>query len=283
MTAALEPGAAGPIPLAVIGASGRMGLAVVRLAERAGFVVVCAVAAHQTGRDVGELAGIGRLGVEVTADVRAVGASQARVAIDFSQAALLCELAPVCARAGVALVSGTTGLGAEEDAALAAAATHVPVLWEPNMSVGVHVLGAVVRRAIALLGLEYDAEIVETHHARKVDAPSGTALRLADQVIGARAELAAESRLVHGRHTAPGERAPREPSEVGLHAVRGGDVIGDHTVHLLGAGERLELTHRATSRDLFAQGALRAARWMVGRAPGRIRLAEVLEGPTEAR
>ncbi len=131
-------------------------------------------------------------------------------------------------------------------------------------------LADVVRAAVAALGPSYDIEIVETHHSRKVDAPSGTALLLADAARGARDE---GSSLVHGRSGRPGARSP---SEIGMHAVRGGDVIGDHSVHLLGSGERLELTHRATSRDVFAHGALRAAGWIVGRAAGAYSMRDVL-------
>jgi 4-hydroxy-tetrahydrodipicolinate reductase len=146
----------------------------------------------------------------------------------------------------------------------------VPVLWEANMSVGVHVLVALVRDAVAALGPGFDIEIVETHHAKKVDAPSGTALLLADAARDAREGGAP---LAHGRSGRPG---PRPGTEIGVHAVRGGDVIGDHTVHLLGGGERLELTHRATSRDVFALGALHAARWIVGKGAGVYTMRDVL-------
>jgi 4-hydroxy-tetrahydrodipicolinate reductase len=139
------------------------------------------------------------------------------------------------------------------------------------MSVGVHVLSQLVARAVAALP-DWDVEIVETHHRRKEDAPSGTALRLAEVAKGARR---GDSPYVHGRQGKPG---PREPGEIGLHAVRGGDAAGDHVVYLLGLGERLELTHRAASRDIFAQGALRAARWIAGRPPGRYGLKDVLGG-----
>lgn len=263
-------------PLAIFGASGRMGRAVVQLAEASGFRVVCAIAADATGQDIGELAGVGKLGVLVTSDLGAPLAlteSRAEVAIDFSHPTALPRIVEACTKARVALVSGTTGLDASGEAALDLAARSIPVLWEPNMSVGVHVLSAVVRRAIELLGLEFDVEVVEAHHKRKADSPSGTAIRLAEVAISARKALGAESELMHGRE---GKKTTRKAAEVGMHAVRGGDVIGDHTVHLLGAGERLELTHRATSRELFAQGALRAAKWMVGKPAGRVKLADVL-------
>ena len=136
------------------------------------------------------------------------------------------------------------------------------------MSVGVHVLGALVARAVAMLGPDFDIEIVEAHHRLKVDAPSGTALRVA--------EIAREARggagFVHGREGRPG---PRAPAEIGVHAVRGGDVVGDHSVYFLGSGERIELVHRASSRDLFATGALRFARWIAGKPPGRYAMADM--------
>lgn len=260
-------------PLAVFGASGRMGRAVVRLAGEAGFRVVFAAAHELEGADSGELAGAGKNGANVVKGLETLKASGARVAIDFSHPSALPAIAEACASAGVALVSGTTGLDDSGQAALDRASALVPVLWEPNMSVGVLVLGELVRRAVSLLGLGYDVEITETHHKHKADSPSGTALRLAEAVVAARASLSAESRLVHGRE---GKKTTRTPDEVGMHAVRGGDVIGDHSVHLLGQGERLELTHRATSRELFAQGALRAARALVGREKGRVRLVDVI-------
>ena len=257
--------------LAVVGASGRMGRAVVRLAKSAGIDVVCAVGATDVGRDAGELAGVGAIGTPVVDGLSAIENSRADAIVDFSAPRLVHSLAALASSVGIPLVSGTTGLGDEESVALDRAAVRVAVLWEPNMSLGVHLLGRIVAQAVAALP-DFDVEIVETHHRSKVDAPSGTALRLAETAQRARASA---TRLVHGRAGIPGARASEE---VGLHAVRGGDVIGDHVVHLLGIGERLELVHRATTRDLFAQGALRASRWIVGRAPGRYRLDDVLAG-----
>jgi len=233
--------------LAVIGARGRTGSAVVRLAGEHGLTVTRALGKG----DLGELA-----------------AGGFDVVVDFSTAEIVPEVAAAVASSGVPLVSGTTGLTPTGERALADASRKVAVLWEPNLSVGVHVLGALVRQAMLALGDGYDVEIVETHHRRKVDAPSGTALRLAAIAT----ESSARS-LVHGREGRPG---PRKPTEVGVHAVRGGDVVGDHSVHLLGDGERLELVHRATSRDVFAHGALRAARWIATKPAGRYTLADML-------
>jgi 4-hydroxy-tetrahydrodipicolinate reductase len=225
-----------------------MGRAVVRLAHAGGVEIVCAVGSTDIGRDVGELAGVGAFGTCVVDGLAAIEHARAEAVVDFSAPGATLALAPIAAAAGSALVSGTTGLGDDARGALDRAAARVPVLWEPNMSLGVHVLTELVGRAASALA-DWDAEIVETHHRAKVDAPSGTALRLAESL---------------GR------------ANVGIHALRGGDVVGDHTVHLLGGGERLELTHRATNRDVFAHGALRAARWLVGRPPGRYALRDVL-------
>lgn len=251
-----------------------MGRAVVRLAVESGISIVCAVGASDLGRDVGELAGVGAVGRGVTDEVSAIEQAKADCIIDFSAPDLCPRVAVAAAAAGSALVCGTTGLGEKERAALDHAAARVPVLWEPNMSIGVFVLSRLVAEAVAMLGDTCDIEIVEAHHKAKVDAPSGTALRLADVAKRARDKTRGdESAYVFGREGKPGAR---KPTEIGVLAMRGGDVIGDHHVHLLAHGERLELTHRAQSRELFASGALRAARFLAGKKPGRYGLADVL-------
>jgi len=256
--------------IAVVGASGRMGCAVVRIARAQGVDVVCAVASAGVGRDIGELAGIGAVGVPVVDGLAALERVHADVVVDFSAPAATLALAPVASANSIAIVSGTTGLGDDARAALDRAAERVPVLWEPNLSIGVHVLARMVAQAASALS-DWDVEIAETHHRAKVDAPSGTALRLAETVRSARASA---TRFVFGREGKPG---PRQSEELGIHALRGGDVIGDHVVHLFGGGERIELTHRATSREVFAHGALRAAQWIVGRGPRRYSLGDVLD------
>ncbi len=257
--------------LAVVGASGRMGRAVVRLATGEGIAIVCAVGSTDVGRDVGDLAGVGPLGVCVDDGMGAIESAAADVVIDFSAPAATAAMAPLAAARGTAIVTGTTALDDEARAALAKASGRVPVLVEPNMSIGVHVLARLVREATLAL-CDFDVEIVETHHRAKIDAPSGTALRLAEVVAAAKSSA---TRQVHGRHGKPGAR---RAEEIGMHAVRGGDVIGDHVVHLMGGGERLELTHRATSRDVFAHGALRVARWIAGKTAGSYTLRDVLGG-----
>ena len=255
--------------LSLHGATGRMGLTLVRLAHAAGDIKVVGAACKSDdpgeGHDVGELAGVGALGVVATPDV-ALALLGADVVIDFSSASAVSALLSLAARQGVAVVSGTTGLDRPAEQALARAAESVAVLWAPNMSLGIQVLAELVEHALRRLGPDYDAEIVEIHHSKKVDAPSGTAKRL----LSAAKSVRSASSELHGR---AGQVGARATNEIGVFALRGGDVIGDHTVHLLGPGERLELTHRATSRQNFAAGALRAARFVaVKRANGQVGL-----------
>jgi 4-hydroxy-tetrahydrodipicolinate reductase len=258
--------------LALHGATGRMGLSIVRLAQAAPDVQIvgaaCASTDPNAGKDVGDLAGVGTLGVVAMEDVSAalLGAD---VVVDFSTASAVERLLAVASRQKVAVVSGTTNLDSAAEQALRRAAEVVPVLWAPNMSLGVQILAALVEQAVRRLGPEYDVEIVEIHHRKKVDAPSGTAKRLVEAVKKERARV----NELHGRD---GQVGARSDEEVAVFGLRGGDVIGDHTVHLLGPGERLELTHRASSRDLFAHGALRAAGFVISQKPGLYTMADVL-------
>jgi 4-hydroxy-tetrahydrodipicolinate reductase len=249
-----------------------MGRTVTRLChESPDFQVVGAVAHSDdadVGKDVGMLSGVGDIGVAVGPDA-AAALLGADVIIDFSTAKAVAGLAQLAAKKGVPLVTGTTNLDDAAVAALDKAAEQIPVLWARNMSVGIQVLSELVQYALERLP-NFDAEITEIHHRRKIDAPSGTALRLADAVKEARTAT-----LLYGRQ---GEVGARTAEEVGVFGLRGGDVIGDHTVFLFGPGERLELTHRATNRDLFAQGALTAARFVVGKPPGRYTIADVVRG-----
>ena len=258
--------------LALHGASGRMGLAITRLAQALPDVEIvgaaCSSENPQLGRDLGEMAGVGTLGV-VTGPDTASALLGADVVIDFSTASAVAALAQLAARQGIAIVCGTSNLDAAAKRALDKASEVVPVLSAGNMSLGVQVLAEVVEQALRRLGLGYDVEIVELHHRRKIDAPSGTAARLVEAVKNVRPDL----RELRGRD---GEVGKRTADEVGVFGVRGGDVIGDHTVYLLGDGERLELTHRASNRDLFAHGALRAAQFLAGKKPGRYVIADVL-------
>jgi 4-hydroxy-tetrahydrodipicolinate reductase len=259
--------------IAISGATGRMGQSITRIAVQERFAIVGAIASSLSahlGKDVGEVAGAGHIGVAIGDDVGA-GLLGANVVIDFSRSDGLSRVLAAARRTGIAVVSGTTRLDATVEKQLDEAAKVIPVLWAPNTSLGVQVLAELVAEAVKRLGPGFDIEIVETHHKAKVDSPSGTAVRLADAARSAREDL----RAIHGRD---GNVGPRADDEIGIFAVRGGDVIGDHSVHLLGPGERIELTHRATNRDLFARGALRAARFLAGKPAGRYSMANVLEG-----
>ena len=261
--------------IAIIGAGGRMGQALTRCARQIHELqVVAAVEAATSpvvGKDPGLVAGVGETGLRITSDL-AAAVQEADVAIDFSFHENVPETARLAARHGKGLVIGTTGLTPPERVAVEQAARTIPIVWAPNMSLGVNLLFALTQRAAAALGLDYDAEIVEIHHRLKKDAPSGTALRLAESVAAGRGQDL-KAVAVYGREGLVGERPH---GEIGVHAVRGGDVVGDHTVMFATEGERIELTHKATSRDTLARGALRAALWVPGRKPGLYDMQDVL-------
>jgi 4-hydroxy-tetrahydrodipicolinate reductase len=196
----------------------------------------------------------------------------AAVAVDFSAAEAVGAHARACAAAGVPLLVGTTALQPDCLADLDRAAASIPVLVAPNTSLGVGVLAELVRAAGRALPGSYDVEIHEAHHRMKRDAPSGTALKLGEIVAAARSQNLADV-AVYDRH---GVQAPRVPGSIGFSVLRAGDIVGEHTVVFAGTGERLEITHRATDRDVFARGALRAAQWLVGRPPGLYSMQDVL-------
>ncbi|MDF3070369.1 MAG: 4-hydroxy-tetrahydrodipicolinate reductase [Polyangiaceae bacterium] len=258
--------------LAIFGITGRMGLAIARLAHAASDVElvggICSSDDPGVGKDIGELAGLGQIGVVTTPDI-ASGLLGAEVVIDFSTASAVAGLVNLAARQKIAVVSGTTNIDENAQKAFDKAAQSVPVLWAPNMSLGVQVLAELVEQAVKRLGLGYDVEITEIHHRKKVDSPSGTAKRLADAARSARPEL-------HDLHGRSGDVGARTKDEMAVLGIRGGDVVGDHTVYLFGQGERLELTHRASNRDLFAHGAIAAARFVAGKPAKRYTIADVL-------
>lgn len=197
--------------------------------------------------------------------------AQCDVIIDFSSHHATGALLELAVANRKPIVIGTTGHAADEKKRLLALAAQVPCVWAGNFSVGVNLLFALTRRAAAVLGADYDAEVIEMHHRFKKDAPSGTAARLLEIILEER-KLGAEA-LKHGRSGITGER---QPTEVGVHALRGGDVVGDHTVLFAALGERVELTHKASDRGIFARGAVRAAHWVVGRPAGVYDMQDVL-------
>jgi 4-hydroxy-tetrahydrodipicolinate reductase len=232
------------------GARGRMGLAVAAAAQRSGVTIAAAV-------DQGD-------------DLRPV-MDAADVVVDFSSHHATRGLLELAAAKGKPVVIGTTGHAPSEKAELLALAGKVPCVWSGNFSVGINLLYALTRRAARTLGEDFDAEVIEMHHRLKKDAPSGTAARLLEIILEER--KLDRAALRHGREGITGER---RRDEVGVHSLRGGDVIGDHTVIFAGAGERIELTHRASDRAVFAQGALRAAEWVAFRKPGVYDMQDVL-------
>jgi 4-hydroxy-tetrahydrodipicolinate reductase len=272
----MNPSASAPVRITLYGATGRMGRGLIRaIHDSTDFELAGAVASADSaalGSDAGLVAALpAPLGVAVTADARGALAG-ADVALDFSAAAAVAGHLEACRIAGVALVVGTTGFDADTDRRLSAASTEIPVLIAPNTSLGVNLLAQLVERAAASLPAEYDIEILEAHHRYKVDAPSGTALKLGlAAAAGRRIELGeapAASRA--------GNAGPRQAGSIGFAVVRGGDIVGEHTVLFAGPGERLELTHRAHDRMTFAYGALRAAAWLRGRPAGLYTMGDVL-------
>jgi 4-hydroxy-tetrahydrodipicolinate reductase len=257
------------------GAAGRMGRSIIGLLANDTDARLTAAVDHAgspaIGHDAGLLAGPTKLDIVVTSDLRAALAN-VDVVIDFSLPSATAAVANACVDAGVALVVGTTGLDVDGRNAIDVLAKRCPVVVAPNYSIGVNVLWHLASRAVALLGPDFDIEIVEMHHRNKVDAPSGTALRLAQAVADARG-VDTEKVSVHGRS---GQVGARTADEVGVMSLRGGDVVGDHTLVLAGPGERVEITHRAHTREIFARGAITAAKWVVGRRPGLYDMADVL-------
>jgi 4-hydroxy-tetrahydrodipicolinate reductase len=268
------------VNVVVTGANGRMGSQIVRLVRQGdGLALHAAVErpGFPAGTDAGVPAGLGPIGVAIGDDL-GKALEGADVVVDFTGPEGSAGHAELCAERGVAIVIGSTGFAAETRARVEAAAKRTPVILSPNMSVGMNVLFELVRQAATALGEAYDVEILDLHHKKKRDAPSGTAEMLAAVAADALDREMAAS-VAYVRHGILGERPPWQ---IGVQTLRGGDVVGDHTVYFLGDGERLELTHRATSREQFARGAVRAAAWLAGRKPGLYDMADVL-GLREAR
>jgi 4-hydroxy-tetrahydrodipicolinate reductase len=261
--------------IAVFGITGRMGQALIRALQESSppaLVLSGAIASPTSARLGQDAAATGPpTGVLITADV-SQGLREAAVAVDFSVESSVAAHALVCAAAGVPILIGATGLDGQSRAALERAAREIAVLIAPNTSVGVGVAAKLVSLAASALGHSFDVEISEAHHRTKRDAPSGTALALGEAVARARGQSLSEV-AVYDRVGAAG---PRTPGSIGISSLRAGDIVGDHTVVFASAGERVEITHRATDRLTFARGALRAAEWLVGRPAGLYGMEQVL-------
>jgi 4-hydroxy-tetrahydrodipicolinate reductase len=261
--------------LIVGGAGGRMGRTLVQaIAAMEGAMLVGAVDARGSpalGRDAGELAGLGRNGVAIGTALEPLLA-QADGLIDFTVPAATVAFAELTARHGLVHVIGTTGLSAEQEKTIVAAGQHAVIVKSGNMSLGVNLLAALVKRVAATLGEEFDIEIVEMHHNKKIDAPSGTALMFGRSAAEGRG-IDLDGRSARGRD---GHTGARRAGDIGFASLRGGTVVGDHSVIFAGPAERIELTHKAEDRMIFARGAVRAALWARGRKPGLHTMADVL-------
>ncbi|MNF49375.1 4-hydroxy-tetrahydrodipicolinate reductase [compost metagenome] len=262
--------------IAVMGAAGRMGKTLIEAVQQApGAALSAAVDRPDSsllGADAGELAGVGRLGVVLAGELAQV-LDDFDVLIDFTHPSVTLNNLAVCRAAGKAMVIGTTGFTAEEKQQLAEAAREIPIVFAANFSVGVNLCLKLLDTAARVLGDEVDIEIIEAHHRHKVDAPSGTALRMGEVVANALGRDLHKV-AVYGREGQTGARA-RET--IGFATVRAGDVVGDHTVLFAADGERVEITHKASSRMTFAKGAVRSALWLQGRAPALYDMQDVLE------
>jgi 4-hydroxy-tetrahydrodipicolinate reductase len=266
-----------PARAVIIGVSGRMGQALVRAARELPKVRITAAVASagspSLGRDAGVLAGIEPIGVEVTSDLSAALAA-ADVAVDFSQPHATRANVAACRAARKPLLIGTTGFAADlTEPELDGAASEIPLLIAANTSLGVALLTELVRRAARALPADFDVEIIEAHHRMKRDAPSGTALALARAAGEGRSLPLAEA--IAG--SSAGRIGPRRHGEIGFAVVRGGDIVGEHTVLFAGPGEELRLSHRAGDRGIFARGALRAALWLRGQPPGRYGMSDIVD------
>ena len=262
----------------VSGARGKMGSKILSLAfQDSLFKVVGAIEREghsELGNDIGELLGLGRKGVALSSDA-GKALQEADVHIEFSAPQATLAHLKEAIRFRKAVVIGTTGFSPRELQEVMNAGSAIPVLWTPNMSVGVNLLFEMVAEAARKLGPDYEVEIVEAHHHSKKDSPSGTAKFLAEKIAAAK-KVKLDSAVVYGRK---GLEETRPKDQIGIHSLRMGDVVGDHTIIFATEGERLEFTHRASSRDTFAIGALRAARFLAGKAPKFYTMQDVLSEP----
>ena len=263
------------IKIAVCGAAGRMGQHIINSVVEAEGVVLSGALERpghpQTGQDAGVIAGCGALGVSISDDLNAVIAS-CDVMIDFTVPKVSLKNLEACALKNKSIVIGSTGFTPEERALAAELARDIPVVIAPNMSVGVNVCFKVLKDVAKTLGDDFDVEIVELHHNKKKDAPSGTAVRMGEVVAEA---LGRDYNQVANYHR-EGICGERTKEEIGMQTVRGGDIIGEHTVYFIGQGERIEISHRAMTRDMFSRGSVRAAKWVTAQKPGIFDMQDVL-------
>jgi 4-hydroxy-tetrahydrodipicolinate reductase len=263
------------VKVVITGAAGRMGSRLVALVKDSAFLTLAGAVEskghHSVGEDSGEIAGCGRTGVPISDDLSGL-IERADVLVDFTTPAATLGHLKVVAQHRRGIVIGTTGFSPSELEELKAAAKLLPCVFSPNMSVGINVIYKILGEMAKILGDDYDIEVIEAHHRLKKDAPSGTALKMAEVLArSVNRDLAQVG--VYARKGLIGERSR---GEIGIQTIRAGDIVGDHTVMFATMGERIEVTHRASSRDTFARGALRAARWLVKQPPGLYDMSDVL-------
>ena len=263
------------IKVIVAGAAGRMGCRLVALIKDSTLLTLAGAIEgkghHALGNDAGETAGCGRVGLPITDDFAAL-LDRGEVVVDFSAPEATLQHLRTVAQRRRAMVIGTTGFSAAQLEELKSLASQVPCVMSPNMSVGVNLIYKVISEMAKTLGDDYDIEVIEAHHRLKKDAPSGTALKIAE-VLAHAVNRDLDQVGVYARKGLIGER---KKGEIGIQTIRAGDIVGDHTILFGGMGERIEVTHRASSRDTFARGALRAARWVVRQQPGLYDMMDVL-------
>lgn len=263
------------IKIAVTGAAGRMGGRIITAVKEAEGLQLAGAAEHPghalIGQDAGLVAGCGPMGVAISGNLEQALA-EAEVLIDFTFPEVTLKNLEVCSHLGRRMVIGSTGFTPEQREWVARLAAKIPVVLAPNMSVGVNACFKILKETAKILGDGFDVEIVELHHNKKKDAPSGTAVRMGEVVADALGRDYNKCAVFH-REGMAGERTPEE---IGMQTVRGGDIVGEHTVYFIGMGERIEITHRAMSRDMFARGAVRAAQWLGDKQPGLYDMQDVL-------
>ena len=263
------------IKIGVCGAAGRMGKTILEVCNEIDDINVAAAIEYKgssmIGIDAGEQAGIGKIGVAITDDIAKV-ADQFDVLIDFTIASSLTENIEKCHAAGKRMVIGTTGLDDEQKELINKVAEDIAIVFAPNMSIGVNLCLKLLEMAAQVIGEESDIEIIELHHRHKKDAPSGTALRMGEVIADTLGRNLKEC-AVYGREGVTGER---DKNTIGFETIRAGDIVGEHTVMFASAGERVEITHKATSRKTFASGAVRAAQWLADKDKGLFDMQDVL-------
>ena len=260
--------------IGILGAGGRMGRTLIQAVQQAGYQLAAAVERPEStliGTDAGELAGIGAVGVKVVGSLEEV-LKDVDVVIDFTAPVATESNLKLCSTAGVAMVIGTTGFSDEQKDILNDSATKTPVVYAANYSVGVNVSIKLLELAAKVFNDTVDIEIIEAHHRHKVDAPSGTALMMGEAIADTLGRDLKQDAVYHRE----GYTGPRERQSIGFQTIRGGDIVGEHTVMFIGEGERVEVTHKATNRMNFASGAVRAAAWVVGREARKYDMKDVL-------